>query len=288
MAWWRDVIRPRILKTPPVERTDDRRCEIHALTSGEDWLNLIWALKSFYRASQRHYSLAIHDDGTLTEEAGLAMRRHFPTARFISRREADARAAVFLHEFPRSQALRGSNQLSLKVFDFAAFLESDRMLLIDSDFLFFDTPRVLLERLEDPQYAKNSLNKDWSYGYSVDLARVRALVTDFVLEDRINSGLGLVHRRSLRLDWIEDFLTLPGILSHPHRIEQTLIALCSCRLGYEMLPAEYDVQLGPWDSGLPCRHFTGPIRHLMYRDGMRHLKANGFLREPGENRKGNQ
>ena len=102
---------------------------------------------------------------------------------------------------------------------------------------------------------------------------------DFDLQPRINSGLGLIQHSSLRYDWIEDFLALPGILSHPHRIEQTLFALCSSRFGFEMLPAEYDVHDGPMKSGVPCRHYTGPMRHLMYGEGMRQLTRSGFLRD---------
>ena len=75
----------------------------------------------------------------------------------------------------------------------------------------------------------------------------------------------------------EEFLGLPDILSHSHQIEQTLIALCSARFGFEMLPAEYDVHLGSRRPGAPSRHYTGPIRHLMFSEGIRTLVRQGFL-----------
>src|SRR3954469_21217521 len=140
VAWYRDVVRPRILSTPPVEDTTDRRCEIHALTSKNDWLNLIWTLKSFYAASGRRYALCIHEDGTLDSVALSSLQRHFPTARIIRRQEADQRLAHELREFPRSAQFRNVNLLSLKVFDFIAYLQADRMVLFDSDLLFFDEP----------------------------------------------------------------------------------------------------------------------------------------------------
>ena len=74
VAWYRDAVRPRILKTPPVEGLDDLTCEIHVLTSSSDWLNLVWALKSFYRFSGRRCALCIHDDGTLPEKAIRALK----------------------------------------------------------------------------------------------------------------------------------------------------------------------------------------------------------------------
>src|SRR5438552_335942 len=87
-AWYRDVVRPRILRTPPVVGTTDKRCEIHVLTSAGDWLNLLWTLKSFYAASRRKYALCIHDDGSLSNEARNSVQAHFPAARLIARTEA--------------------------------------------------------------------------------------------------------------------------------------------------------------------------------------------------------
>src|SRR5437870_1890354 len=82
-AWYRDIIRPRILRTSPLTGTIDQACEIHVLTSAQDWLNLIWAIKSFYVVSGRKYALCIHDDGTLVLEHLETLRTQFPDARII-------------------------------------------------------------------------------------------------------------------------------------------------------------------------------------------------------------
>jgi hypothetical protein len=81
----------------------------------------------------------------------------------------------------------------------------------------------------------------------------------------------------MRFDWVEEFLSLPGIMNHSHQIEQTLTALCCARFGFRMLPEEYDVHMGPRQPGAPSRHYTGPIRHMMYEEGIRELARNGFL-----------
>ncbi|HZJ15981.1 MAG TPA: hypothetical protein VFD27_13090 [Chthoniobacteraceae bacterium] len=276
-AWYRDVVRPQILAAVPLELPEDKSCEIHALTSGDDWLNLVWALRSFAFFSGRQYALCIHDDGTLTDDAVGQLEVAFPHARLISRREADDRLRPVLSDLPRCSALRATNKLAPKVFDFAFFLEADRLILLDSDILFFAPPTALLNALRDPAFCKNTLNKDWGAGYTIDLEKTRALL-DFDLPPMINSGLGLLHRASLRFDWVEEFLGLPDILSHSHQIEQTLIALCSARFGFEMLPTEYDVHLGPHRPGAPIRHYTGPIRHLMFSEGIRSLARQGFLK----------
>lgn len=276
VAYYRDLVRPRILRTPPVRDTTDSRCEIHVMTSKDDWLNLVWALKSFYRVSDRRYALCIHEDGTVSAEGLMVLKDHFPDARLIERQQADAQVLPALQAFPRCLDFRKSNHLSPKVFDFVHYLEGGRMLLLDSDVLFFARPQALLERIENPAYVLNTVNGDLASAYTVEPATVKEAL-GFNMIERFNSGLGLIHRGSMRLDWIEQFLALPGVIGHFWRIEQTIFALCSSKWGCELLPAEYDVRLGPTTEPLPSRHYIGAVRHLMYSEGMRKLVREGFL-----------
>jgi hypothetical protein len=276
VAWYRDVVRPRILRTPPIVGTTDKTAEIHALTSVGDWLNLVWALKSFYTASRRHYAVCIHADGSLTPNQIETLAAHFPEARIISKPQADAEVLPTLAPYPRCLEFRRTNHLSPKVFDFAHYLQSNRLLLLDSDVLFFKEPVELLRRIEDKNYLKNTVNADTDSAYTVtpQVARDAAKVD---LIPRFNSGLGLIHKDSMRLDWLEEFLGLPGIVGHFWRVEQTLFALCSSRFGVELLPKEYDVHLTGAINGEPSRHYVGAIRHLCYKEGIRHLKHLGDI-----------
>jgi hypothetical protein len=278
VAWYRDVVRPRILSTPPISGTTDKRCEIHVLTSKADWLNLVWTLKSFYVASGRHYSLCIHEDGSLGTPELSALEEHFPDARIIRRAVADAKLAEVLSDFPRSLAFRNTNLLAPKLFDFVTFLESDRMALFDSDLLFFAEPTAYLQHVEDPAYRRNTFNTDAGGAYTVEPEAVRERIGHDLLA-RVNTGFGLVHADSIRWDWIEEFLALPGVLDgHFWRIEQTLFALCSSRYGAELLPDEYTVRLCAGIGARPFRHYVGVIRHLMYGEGMARLVRDDFLK----------
>src|SRR5215467_4035129 len=277
VAWYRDVVRPRILATPPIEDTTDQRCEIHVLTSKEDWLNLVWTLKSFYAASGRRFALCIHEDGSLTHTELATLEEHFPGARIIRRAVADAKLAEALHGFPRSLSFRNTNLLAPKIFDFNVFLESDRMALFDSDLLFFTNPQIYLQRVEDLAYQRNPFNSDVQNAYTVEPEIVRPLI-GHELQSRVNSGFGLVHRGSIRWEWTEEFLALPGILDgHFWRVEQTLFALCSSRYGVDLLPEEYTLRLEPGINGRCFRHYNGAIRHLMYGEGIAYLAKRGIL-----------
>ena len=164
------------------------------------------------------------------------------------------------------------------MFDFPFYLNSDRMLLLDSDVLFSREPAELLRLIEDPNYRLNIVNRDVASAYTVDLAEVKSRTGVNVIE-RFNSGLGLIHRDSLRLDWIEEFLGLRGILEgHFWRIEQTVQALCSSRFGVELLPPVYDIRFSDGIDGSPARHYVGAIRHLFYGEGIRYLVKGRFLK----------
>jgi hypothetical protein len=270
VAWYRDWVRPRILSASPVTGLSDATAEVHVLTSCTDWQNLIWALKSFYYFSGRQYCLVIHEDGTLGDEALGHLQRIFPDARIIRRAEADAAVLPSLAGYPRALHLRSSNKLSLKLFDFRHYLNAERMILLDSDVLFFAPPTVLLNRIDAADYRWNTVNADVDSAFTVDPAVVLEQC-GFAMLERFNSGLGLIHKSSIQLDWIEAFLDLPDIMGHFWRIEQTLFALCSSKFGAELLPAEYDVYLTKGLERRPSRHYVGAVRHLMYGEGMHRL-----------------
>lgn len=276
--YYRDVVRKKILNTAPIVNTTSTYCEIHALTSSADWLNLIWTLKSFYYYSQRTYALCIHDDGSLDESHRAIFSEHFPNARLITRKDADKRVISELNPYPLCLEFRQTNLLSPKVFDFLTYLESDRLLILDSDVLFFAQPADLLRRIDNNNYLYNSVNRDIASAYTVDSAIVESKI-GFKLQPRFNSGLGLIQRKSLNLDWIEEFLALPGIGSHFWRIEQTLFALCSSRFGVNLLSSEYDVRLDKGIKTSPARHYVGKIRHLMYSEGIKHLVRGNFIQQ---------
>jgi hypothetical protein len=276
VAYFRDRVRPRILNTRPIECGKDATCEIHTLTSAGDWLNLVWALKSFYHYSGRRYGLCIHDDGSLEPSAIDTLAAHFPGARIVRRTQADREVPPGLAGYPRCLEFRRTNLLAPKLFDFAHYLSADRMLLVDSDILFFSRPDELLRRIDDPAYILNSVNADCASEYTVESDEA-ARRWGIALTPRFNSGLGVIHRGSLRLDWIEEFLESPVAAGHFWRIEQTLFALTSSRFGVELLPEEYAVRLDGEVGSAPCRHYVGDIRHLMYGEGMRRLVKSGFL-----------
>lgn len=277
VAYARDVLRPKILKTPPWHCAASGPVELHVLTSKGDWLNLFWSLKSFAFHAQRDFPICIHEDGSLPPQAIAAIQSHFPNARLIQRHQSDAEMASTLARFPRIAAFRQRHPLAIKVFDFDFYLRAPRMFLFDSDLIFFAAPTALIDRLDAPEYALNCVNGDIDSAYNITPA-IAAQRFNIDIVERFNSGFGLIHKASMDWDAFEAFLGYEGIFEHHWRTEQTLFALASSRFGCELLPEDYTVYRGPRNLSFPMRHYVGEIRHLMYREGMTAAARQGLLK----------
>lgn len=269
----REFLLPKVIDLPPLEGMDDPGCEVHVLTSRGDWLMLVWALRTFYRASGLRCKLCIHEDGSLDTVAVATLRAQFPEARLIRRDEADRLMEAVLADAPRCKRERAANNLLLKTFDFHAYLEADRMLMLDSDVLFFRRPDALVDLIVRPGPQPASFNRDWRYGYSIPAEELAVAEAPWnATEPLFNSGLGVLPRGSVPPGVCEElFARFPSLTSHHHLVEQTLIALCAHRHGHVFLPAYYDVHDGSSDFRRSVRHYSGPFRARFYAEGLPHV-----------------
>ncbi len=279
---WRAVrrrwqIQRQILPTPPIRTARAGPTEVRVLTWRRDWVNVIWALKSFYHASGVEYPLVIHDGGLAPGQADILLR-HFPDATFVPSSEAEARIA---REFTRRGLVkcleyRRLNPSTLKLFDFFAFSSAEHVLTIDSDIVFFRRPDELVDF--SPDTSPNLYNKDAIEAYTLtpDELEVAFGVRP---PPRINSGLGLARRVSIDFESIERWLHDPRLFENRWVTEQTLHAMCSARYGVALLPPTYRVSVEPGlDGDLVCKHYPGFFRPLLYSEGMAELASRGFLR----------
>lgn len=271
----RSLIQRRILTTPPIRTEKKGETEVRILTWRRDWLNALWALKSFYHFAGVSFPLFIHDGG-LTVRQRDYLSVHFPDATIISQSLGDSHVHGYFeaHQLQRCTDYRRKNIAAIKVFDFFVMSTAERILSIDSDILFFRRPAQLLT----PTLA-NRYNKDCVYGYSMSLDDLERW---FGIRPAsfVNSGLSLVSRASINFRLIHDWLGCPEMFSDVWVTEQTLHALCSHFVGTELLPAEYCVSTRPGlTQAMVCKHYPGFFRYLLYHEGMQQLISRGFIEE---------
>ena len=277
-AWRRRSIQRRILDSPPLATAATGAVELRVLTWRRDWINMLWALKSFYHRSGADYPLYIHDGGLLPAQA-RELSRHFPAATIVERAAADDRVSRELRRrgHDRSLAYRTINPSTQKLFDFYLFSTTDHVVSVDSDIVFFQNPRELLVPPEG--LPRNRYNRDCAYWYSMGLDELEA---EFGLRPPpyINSGLSVVRRETIDFSRIEEWLGHPTLFADRWVTEQTLHALCGAAAGVELLPDSYLVSTEPGiEESTVCKHYPGYFRPLLYEEGMAHLLAGGFLDE---------
>ena len=246
---------------------------VHLLTGANDWQLAAWMLASWFEATEQSWPVVIHDDGTLPAEAHEVLKKLFPPARIISRAEADAAMKPILPAFPFCEDYRRAHPLALKIFDVPHFVEGDHFIALDSDVLFFHHPQEILEwAAEKPETCW--FNEDVQEGALITAAEARAEL-GVKLWPRVNSGLGLIYKPVVDLDFIDRVLAETSILrGHIWRVEQTLFALCASRHGQGgLLPKRYEVSLGKSATeDAICRHYVGAVRDRFFAEGLERLR----------------
>ncbi|MGA7870705.1 MAG: hypothetical protein WCA22_07380 [Candidatus Binatus sp.] len=276
-AWRRVRIQRQILKTPPVRTARRGPVEVRVLTWWRDWVNIVWALKSFYHFAGVDYPLYIHDGGL--RPANLdALQQHFPDCHLVLEQESNARVSELLSArgLERCQSYRLRNVATRKLLDYFLLSDADCIISVDSDIVFFRRPTELCVPAD--QLRKNYYNRDENYWYSLTPQECESEL-GVVPQPYVNSGLFLVRRESIDFESIERWLKNPKLFADAWVSEQTLHALCSSAYGVGLLPDSYLVSTRPGlKDDLVCKHYPGFFRPLLYEEGMAHLIRTGFLK----------
>ncbi len=274
-AWYEYQVMPQILRwRMPADFPLETRAEIHLLTSHKDWLFAAWMLASFFHYTKRRWPVVIHEDGTCEVEHLEALARIFPEVRVIRRRDADATTEARLAPYPGCLSYRRQHALGMKIFDVPAFAQTPRVLLLDSDVLFYREPREILDWLEAAN-DETWFNSDFQH--SLNVKPEEALEKwGIKLWPLVNSGLVLLNPAILDLDFCEQCLQEGTIRTSGWEwcIEQTLFGLCASRANRGgMLPKErYEVSYSPKAAqDVVARHYVGFVRQQFFSEGLRRL-----------------
>ena len=245
---------------------------IHILTGAKDWRLAVWMLASFFHYTESAWPLVIHDDGTLSAEGRTTLLRMFPGARIIERANADREMEKALTPYPFCLEYRRKHPLGLKIFDAPYFASGSRLHIFDSDLLFFQRPQEILAWCESDA-PECWFNEDVQEGALVSAVEARRELK-LELWPRVNSGLCLIHRPVIDLDFCDRALAQTSILGgHVWRVEQTLFALCASRANRGgLLPRTYEVSLGQRAAaGAITRHYVGAVRDRFCGEGLDRL-----------------
>ena len=148
-------------KTPPmITGKDDLHFEIHLLLGSRHVGMCLWAVKSLLDAAGKKYAVVLHDDGSLSDKDIEKLERHLIGVRVFRKPDADRLIAERIAGFPHVEMYR-FNQLgktewgrrmsifSLKLLDFNLLTNARKVLVLDTDVLFFKRPDLIVTWIED-------------------------------------------------------------------------------------------------------------------------------------------
>jgi hypothetical protein len=193
-----DILIP---KTPAVSCVLHGRPEIHSLVCHRHVYNYILAIKSFLRF-YNDVTVIVHDDGSLTKKDKDTVRKHIRNIHIIDRDYADVKINKILDQYPNCRRYRDTYVIALQLFDYTLLCESNKIVSLDSDILFFKKPDTLIDWLRD--------GKNIVYFWEPEPWGTREFLAKINRDDcfvGVNAGFMCFYKETMNLELIEQIMS---------------------------------------------------------------------------------
>lgn len=273
----------KILSTKPVSIDTNSNLEIHTIACNNDFLYHLWSLKTFFYYSELRPKLVIYDDGTLTEYNRGIFLKDFPGCRIIQPSEYEQGMDKFFSSYQSSRKYAAIKSFfcRLKLLSVPCYAESDNIILLDSDILFFNKPIEVIEHLKNKRsfYLSDYQNE---YSYPVDSLKEMFGVDVF---PKINAGFTYLPKSAYlnNLNFINDYfekISKVKSLNKINKHEQTVQALLLSKSKAVRLGPNYQISKQPQTDTTVCQHYCNDgSRPYIYTVGIKKLVTQGFIAE---------
>jgi len=291
-VWWWERnrnyrIRSQFDRLPPIPvRTAPRR---FVVLSTPDTLNdSLWAAWSWYRfLHNKGFELQLAVDGAVSRADSDAASRLFPG---VSICEARSACQYVCEREPALETFLYSHPTGRKFALMLALSDQSPVLYSDHDVLGFNPPDELLSCIqrEVPCYFLEDADGTRD---AVIVERAKALGRGYI--PRFNCGFLYIPKGALSMKAAAEILATWRPPGGSWFAEQTALSVMLRSVGAEALPTERYVistrRQFYWEkdvdySAIVARHFTGTVRHVMYRYGMPFLlQQSGYWRNVPRN-----
>jgi hypothetical protein len=248
--------------------------EIYFLTGKKYWYQTCFCAYSMIQQSPTHLRPVIYDDGTLEQKHKEEIMRIFPSAKIVSLETIEARLDKYLPEskFPVLRERRLKQPLLRKLTDFHVGSQGWKLFL-DSDMLFFQSPKFLLEWLNYPQKPCYMMDVKNAYGYSNDLM---VCLSGNQIPELVN--IGILGFKSEDIDWQKLELWLKTMLEKEgthYNVTQGLSAMLLAGKPCAIAPAEEYLLMPEREEALKpqavMHHYVADSKPWYFRYGWRHV-----------------
>ena len=249
--------------------------DVHLLCCRKDVPMATAGLISFCKAwTGGPFGLHIHSDGSLDRADVDFFQKRFTGVQVHSNTDPVIRETMTA-DLPAGSRVRYSMKSVLlqKILDPYCLAGSRPIMILDSDILWFQPPRLIMEHLDQgcphPLVSRGNGDTPFEFGNH----------EGFPPEcSRVNSGVVLYRRSQLDRGILESFLESADLdrRLNAHFVEQTAYALAL--RDFQFLPYDqYTIDL-PKEAHTVCRHYTGPRRDEWLKENLQFLITLPFRR----------
>lgn len=244
--------------------------ELHALSQKKDIWSLFWALKSFLYHSGLCPKIIIHDDGSIDEKTANILKEKFNNLEILFKKQADE---IIQNQFELPDLVLSYRQkghkLILKLVDIFLLSNGKKVMLLDSDVLFFRRPlevidfiqnKVEYDALVSGQNGTYNLMVNEEYAKSYDLIRRKA--------GFINSGLVVFNKDKIRQESLIEYFENTQRQPSDYWVEMSGWGSLLAQTNFKFLPIDHYIIKGKPKEDTVTKHFTKPRRHELFGYGI--------------------
>lgn len=255
-------------------RRDD--VEIRVLCQKKDLWMLVWSLRSFLFYSQIQPHIFVHDDGSLDQESAKLLEAKFPGLMVITQKMADEFIAAQSNISDQVRGFRNNgHKLIYKLVDIFLMSQAEKVIVLDSDILFFNKPTELIEFINKTRPDLDALISRHDGDY--DLKLTKSYIEKYNLAAKgtshMNSGLIIFKRAKLHTQNLNEYFENTLRATSDYFVEMTGWASLISQLSFKFLPPERYKIKGPPDENTVMKHFTSPRRYELYAYGIDMIRS---------------
>lgn len=248
--------------------------EIHVLCQKKDSGMLAWSLISFINTSGICPRIVVHEDGSFDKDTVNKLESKFPELEVLSLKRADELINNMTGLSPKLLEHRKyGHKLIYKLVDIFLLSQSEKVMVLDSDVLFFNYPGEISEFINGNS-SYDSLISDQNGTYDLklpdDYLRKYNILNSHA--DWMNSGIILYDKKKIELDklleYFENTLRKPG----EYLVEMAGWGSLISQTKFKFLTKEKYIAKGKPESDTIAKHFTSPRRHEFYIYGIDMVK----------------
>lgn len=256
------------LKLPDYKRVNG--VEIHILCKKGDSNMLAWSLASFINTSGICPKVVVHEDGSFNEDTTKKLELKFPELTVLSLKKANELIKKVTGLSPKFLEYReGGHKLIYKLVDIFLLSQSEKVMVLDSDVLFFERPQEILEFINSNSDYDSLVSKhDGTYNLKMsdDYLKKYDILKNHA--DRMNSGIILYVKRKLEINKLLEYFENTQRRPDDYFVEMSGWGCLIAQVRFKFLPSEqYSIKSKPNHNTI-AKHFTNPRRHEFYIYGI--------------------